>query len=218
MKLLIADDHEANRKLLKTVFAADGFDVVEARDGVETWSMLDSSREPLVGLIDWEMPGLSGLEVCERVRQRATPERFFLILLTVRDSAGEVVTGLQAGANDYVTKPFNQHELLVRVRIGARMLELQAALAQRVRDLESALADVKTLTGLLPICAYCKKIRDDKNYWHQVELYVSEHTDVRFSHGICPDCLKTAEAEIDVDRRARQDPPAQEIPQRASLS
>ena len=112
----------------------------------------------------------------------------YLILLTSRGDKEHVLAGLQAGANDYVTKPFDRDELLARVRVGAQMVGLQAELAARVHELEDALARVKQLQGLLPICSYCKSIRDDKNYWHQVETYVKSHSEAEFSHGICPGC------------------------------
>src|SRR5262249_57910928 len=106
------------------------------------------------------------------------------------------VTGLQSGANDYVTKPFDRAELQARVCVGKSVVELQRSLALRVRELEDALSQVRQLQGLLPICCYCKKIRDDRNYWQQVETYVGDHSAARFSHAICPDCLKAAEATL----------------------
>jgi response regulator RpfG family c-di-GMP phosphodiesterase len=98
------------------------------------------------------------------------------------------VEGFDAGADDYVTKPFHKDELRARVRVGARMLDLRHRLAERVRELERALAQNRALRGLLPICSYCKKIRDDRNYWTEVESYLSEVSDAEFSHGVCPDC------------------------------
>jgi sigma-B regulation protein RsbU (phosphoserine phosphatase) len=95
---------------------------------------------------------------------------------------------LEAGADDYLTKPFDPQELRARIKVGERILGLQTSLAERVTELEDALSRVKQLQGLLPICSYCKKIRDDQNYWEQVESYISKHTEAQFSHGICPDC------------------------------
>jgi len=108
------------------------------------------------------------------------------------------VEGLQAGADDYVTKPFDHAELRARVQVGARVVQLQSALAARVRELEEAMSSVKTLEGLLPICCYCNKIRDDGNYWHRVESYIAGRANVRFSHGICPDCTHKMKADLNL--------------------
>ena len=137
------------------------------------------------------MPKLDGLEVVRRVRARGESPPTYLILLTARDTIDDVVTGLEAGANDYLTKPFNRNELQARVNVGIRVVNLENSLADRIEKLEEALATIKTLRGLIPICAYCKKIRDDGDYWQQLEVYISEHSDAEFSHGICPDCYES---------------------------
>jgi sigma-B regulation protein RsbU (phosphoserine phosphatase) len=189
MTVLIADDLDVNRKLLRTLLSPEGYDVVEASNGTEALAILQNAREPLVGLIDWEMPQIEGIEVCRQARA-LNPIPLFLILVTVRNSKQDVVSGLQAGANDYITKPFDKTELLARVKIGSQMVELQQALTQHVEELKEALISVKQLSGLLPICSYCKKIRDDQNYWTQVEAYVGKHSEARFSHSICPTCYE----------------------------
>jgi DNA-binding response OmpR family regulator len=134
------------------------------------------------------MPGMDGIEICRQIRQRPQSHPKYLILLTARRGQEDKIQGLKSGADDYITKPFNREELHARVQVGIRVLELQGALAQRVRELEEALSSVKTLQGLLPICSYCKKIRNDRNYWQQVEGYISDHSEAQFSHGICPEC------------------------------
>jgi CheY-like chemotaxis protein len=191
MKVLIADDDPLSRRLLQATLESWGYDVVVAVDGLDAWEALAGPKGPRLAILDWVMPGLHGVEVCQRLRQQPTSEPVYVILLTGRDAKADIVTGLQSGANDYVVKPFDRAELQARVLVGRNVVELQRSLAQRVRELETALSQVHQLQGLLPICSYCKKIRDDRNYWQQVETYVSRHTQVRFSHGICPDCWET---------------------------
>ncbi|HZT81141.1 MAG TPA: response regulator transcription factor [Gemmataceae bacterium] len=191
MKILIAEDNSVSRRLLQAALAEWGYEVVAAADGSQAWDVLRRPDAPRLAILDWMMPGLAGVEVCRRLREQATDEPTYVILLTSRDAKADVVRGLQSGANDYVTKPFDRDELQARVRVGQTVVALQQALAARVRELEAALAQVKQLRGLLPICSYCKKVRDDCNYWQQVETYISHHADVQFSHGICPECMRS---------------------------
>jgi len=190
MIVLVADDLDVNRKLLRTLLAAEGYDVIEASNGTDAFQILQGATGPIVGLIDWEMPEMEGIEVCRQTRALQDSPPIYLILLTVRDSKQDIVAGLQGGANDYITKPFDKTELLARVGIGKQMVQLQQALTERVAELGEALLSVKQLGGLLPICSYCKKIRDDQNYWQQVEAYVGKHSDAKFSHSICPQCYE----------------------------
>ena len=145
---------------------------------------------PLLAIIDWSMPGIDGLTLCGDLREVPALAGMYVILLTSNASKQDVIAGLESGADDYITKPFDWDELRARVRIGSRIVGLQQALGVRVNELQQALGSVRTLSGLLPICAYCKRIRDDQDYWKQIEHYLSEHSNARFSHGICPDCMK----------------------------
>src|SRR6059036_1510008 len=210
MKILIAEDDPVSRRVLEATLTRWGYEVTTTSNGSEAWEALAAAQAPRLAILDWMMPGLDGPEICRRARQHPSPRPLHLILLTARGRKEDVITGLQAGANDYVTKPFDHEELRARVQVGVRIIELQTVLAERVADLEEALARVRQLRGLLPICSYCKKIRDDQNYWQQVEQYVSTHTDVQFSHGICPDCYsKVVEPQLDAAMRGQasaQDP------------
>src|SRR5581483_3809350 len=198
MKILIAEDDAASRRLLQASLERWGYEVLTASDGAEAWQVLDVPSAPELAILDWMMPEIDGLEICRRVRAGSRGLPTYIILLTARGKREDIVLGLQGGADDYVTKPFDLEELRARLQVGVRIVQLQRALAIRVRELEDALKRVKQLQGLIPICCYCKKIRDDENYWQQVENYISEHSDAQFSHGICPDCYtKYVQPEID---------------------
>jgi DNA-binding response OmpR family regulator len=187
--VLVADDEAVSRTVVAAMLRKGGYDVQVAADGEQAWSVLQQSERPSLAILDWMMPGLDGVEICRRLRRIDTPTPTYVILLTSRDAAADVVEGLRAGADDYVTKPPDEDELLARISVGVRVVSLQHTLADRVRRLEEALANVKQLQGLLPMCAYCKRIRDDRNYWQQVESYISAHSGVQFSHSYCPDCF-----------------------------
>jgi DNA-binding response OmpR family regulator len=190
VKILIADDDELTRMKLETLLSRRGYEVVTAADGHAAWQALAANDRPRLAVIDWLMPGLDGIDLCQRVRADDQLRDLYLLLLTSRGDREHLIAGLRAGANDDVTKPFDPDELQARLSVASQVVRLQAELRGRVRELESALAHVKRLRGLLPICAYCKKIRDDRDYWHEVEQYVAEHTGASFSHGICPACFQ----------------------------
>jgi sigma-B regulation protein RsbU (phosphoserine phosphatase) len=191
MRILIADDDDVSRLELAALLTRHGHEVVAVADGTEAWEVLQGEDPPRLVVLDWLMDEMDGVEVCRRLRERPGLRNVYVILLTSLGDKKHLLAGLQAGANDYVTKPFDREELLARVRVGAQMVALQAELAARVHELEDALTRVKQLQGLLPICSYCKSIRDDKNYWHQVESFVKSHSGAEFSHGICPGCWET---------------------------
>jgi len=190
MKILIAEDDAMSQVMLKAMVAKAGYEPVVTGDGLSAYEMLVKPDAPKLAVLDWMMPGMDGVEVCRKIRELKSDEPAYLILLTSRDNREDIVHGLKSGANDYIVKPYDVEELHVRIGIGRKVVELQASLAGRIAELQDALAQIKTLRGLLPICMYCKKIRDDKQYWQQVEGFISEHTEAQFSHSICPDCYK----------------------------
>ncbi len=187
--ILVAEDDPISRRSTIAILSKDGYRIVEAVNGTEAWAILEQPESPKLAIIDWMMPGLDGLDLCRGLSDRVDGRLVYVILLTAKGERDDVVTGLEAGADDYMIKPFHAEELRARVRAGFRILELQEGLSKRVGELEQALIQIKKLQGLLPICSYCKKIRDDGNYWHQVEEYLSHHSEVKFSHGICPNCF-----------------------------
>ena len=188
MKVLVAEDDPVSQRVLEATLDKFGYEVVVAADGAEAWAALQCADAPHLAVLDWMMPEIDGVELCRRVRALPTSTPPYIILLTAKSGKEDVVVGLDAGANDYLTKPFDRAELRARVQVGAHVLKLQENLSARVLELEAALAEVKQLQGLLPICSYCKNIRDEQNHWQRVESYITEHAEVVFSHGICPAC------------------------------
>jgi len=191
VRVLMAEDDRVSSTLLEAALTAWGYEAVIAHDGEEAWHILQQPDAPHLVVLDWMMPGLEGPEICRRTRALDNTRQAYLIMLTSLESKQDLVTALEAGADDYVIKPFDQAELRARLQVGVRVLQLQAELADRVRELETALTNIRVLHGLLPICSYCKKVRDDQNYWQRVESYVESRADVQFSHSICPDCYET---------------------------
>lgn len=190
MKVLIAEDDPVSRRYLEVALRNWGYQVLTAKDGTGAWEILNQHGSPPLAILDWMMPEIDGAQLCRMIRESSSLAKMYVILLTARAGHENAAAGLQAGADDYVTKPFDRKELRARVHVGARVAQLQASLAERIRELEEALTKVKQLQGLIPICSYCKKIRDDKNYWRQVESYLAEHSEAQFSHGICPECYE----------------------------
>ena len=190
VNILVADDDAVYRRLLELKLSAWGYHPTICADGTEALERLSESVGPPLAILDWMMPGLKGPEVCSRERAAMDGSSRYLILLTGKSEGHAIVEGLRSGADDYITKPFDDAELEARVAVGARVVGLQDALARRLSELQNALDRVRQLQGLLPICAYCKRVRDDRDYWSQVETYVSARADVSFSHGVCPDCFE----------------------------
>ncbi len=191
MRLLIAEDDRISRRMLEATLTKWGYEVMVTCDGRAALKVLAGENAPKLAILDWMMPEMDGVEVCRKVRAAQISEPTYILLLTAKGSKADIVTGLESGADDYLAKPFDRNELRARLRVGVRMVQMQTNLAERIRQLEDALSRVKQLQGLVPICSYCKKVRDDQNYWQQVDAYMSAHTEARFSHSICPTCMDT---------------------------
>jgi len=207
MRILIAEDDPVSRHILTTNLTNWGHEVVTAVNGLEAWRTSQEKNAPRLAILDWMMPEMEGPEVCRRMRELPATIPPYIILLTARQGAKEVIEGMQAGADDYLSKPYHCDELRVRLQVGVRMIELQTKLADRIDKLEEALEQVKRLQGIIPICGYCKKIRDDQDYWQNVESYVATHSEAEFSHSVCPSCFaKIVQPQLDSYKSSRAEP------------
>ncbi len=189
MRLLLAEDDELVRRMLEHHLSAD-YELLTAIDGEQAWRILLEPDHPRLAVLDWCMPGVDGPELCRRIRSQPETASMYVLLLTSKTGVANVVHGLDAGADDYIAKPFKISEVRARLRAGQRILDLQDALSTRVRELQEEMAHVRLLRGLLPICSYCKRIRNDQNYWEQLEAYLSDHSEATLTHGICPECYE----------------------------
>jgi len=186
MLIYIADDDETNLKLIQTVLTQEGF--TNIRTYTSGKLMLSDIRHncPDLLLLDIMMPGFSGYEVLEWIKRDSTLEHIPVMMITavsLDDNLEPLKRCFDLGAMDFISKPFTNLELVLRVKSALRLEHSRQAL-------EAAAAKISSLEKLLPICSYCKKVRTDKNYWQEVEVYISEHTDTMFSHSICPECYQ----------------------------
>jgi phosphoserine phosphatase RsbU/P len=175
VKVLIAEDDPVSSLVLTAKLKKLGYEVIATENGRDAWFAYQRESPRLV-VTDWMMPVLDGLELCRMIRAENREQYTYIIMLTALGGKGSYIEGMSAGADDYVTKPFDMEGLKARLRVAERILSLQSAVNQ--------------LEGLLPICAYCKRIRDDGNVWQPVESYVEHHTEASFEHALCPDCSR----------------------------
>lgn len=176
MKILLAEDEAASRTMLHAVLTAGGHDVAIAENGVEAWGLWQVAQQRVV-VADWLMPEMDGLTLCKRIRAHREASYTYFILETVRTGTGSFLEAMAAGVDDFISKPIVPDELLARVKVGERILGLRQELL--------------TLEGLLALCSYCKRMRDDRGEWIPLERYVTARSGAKFSHGICPDCYET---------------------------
>jgi DNA-binding response OmpR family regulator len=175
MTVLIVEDDPVSREILHGCLSRLLCTVLQANDGAEAWSIIQ--REPIrIVVSDWMMPHMDGLELCRHVRERTDGNYTYFILLTARQGAENYREAMAAGVDDFLAKPLDPQELMNRMLVAKRIIKF----ATQVRQLKM----------LLPICMYCKKIRNDNDYWEKIEEYVHQNTGTDFSHGICPDCYK----------------------------
>ena len=175
MKIQIVEDDTIAATLLASALKSLGHEARQAGGGQEAWEQLQ--REPVrVVISDWMMPGLDGLELCRRIRGQGGDYTYFILLSNVSASGENLDQAMAAGVDDFLGKPAKVAELKARLHVAERILNY----ATQVRQLQE----------IIPICGYCRKLRDDRNYWSQVEEYISQQTGSSFSHGVCPDCYE----------------------------
>jgi CheY-like chemotaxis protein len=193
--LLIVDDEPINLAVLIEYLESYDLTILVARDGESALEKVHYGQPSLI-LLDILLPeGMNGFEVCRRLKINEASKDIPVIFMTALNDLNSKVRGFEVGAVDYITKPFEFQEVMARVTTHLTLQALQKKLEQKNeayrfknQQLREALAQVKTLHGLLPICADCKKIRDDSGYWQDVAVYIRDHSAVEFTHGLCPDC------------------------------
>ena len=175
MKILIAEDDPVSVKILEFTLQHWGHEVISAEDGEAAWRLFDAEPVRII-VSDWMMPGIDGLKLCDQVRARPKTEYTYFILLTaVNTDRDNLRKAMDAGIDDFLTKPLDREAIYMRLRVAERILGYTT--------------EIRMLKELLPICMYCKRVRDDQDYWQQVETYIHQCTGTNFSHGICPDCF-----------------------------
>lgn len=176
MKILIAEDEPVSSRILQLTLEHFGHEVIATSDGRQAWERFDA--EPVRVIVsDWMMPDIDGIELCDRVRKRPKTDYTYFILLTAIHTGREnLQKAMAAGVDDFLTKPLDREAISMRLRVAERILDFTS--------------QIRALKELLPICMYCKRVRDDQDYWQQVETYIHTCTGTNFSHGICPECLE----------------------------
>lgn len=186
--ILLVDDNVNNLQMLGLTLR-DAYKTIVANSGPEALEAVRKKQPDLI-LLDIMMPGMDGYTVCEILKSDPDTRDIPVIFLTARTETEDAVRGFRVGAADYVTKPFNTAELMARVHTHLELRRTRRCLEEKITALEAALAKVRQLSGMLPICASCKRIRDDKGYWNQIEGYIRDHSEAEFSHSICPECAR----------------------------
>ncbi len=207
--LLIVDDLPENIKVLGTSLQYEGYVISFATSGEQAIEMALKNRIDLI-LLDIMMPGMDGYQVCRALKTEERTKNIPVIFITGKTEKEDIVRGFDAGAVDYITKPFNAAELSARVRThmelkkARQIIENQAdelawankRLMEKNKKLQQAIDEIETLKGLLPVCSNCKKIRtgnadpNQTSSWVSLEAYLHEHTAVEVTHSICPDCMR----------------------------
>ncbi|MCP3899930.1 MAG: response regulator [Desulfobacteraceae bacterium] len=194
--ILIVDDRIENLDVLFICLEEFGFRLMVARSANEMLDRLERAVPDMI-LLDVHMPEIDGFTACSILKKNVKWCEIPIIFITALSDTIDKVKGFELGAVDYITKPFQQEEVLARIKTHLTIERLKKELLTKNTELKEALDKIKVISGLLPICSVCKKIRDDKGYWSQIESYIAAHSDTQFSHGFCPECYKKQIEELD---------------------
>ncbi len=187
-RVLIAEDDLVSAKVLSALMQRLGYEVITAHEGDEAWELFNAEPTRLI-VSDWMMPGADGLSLCQKVRDRpGIPYTYFILLTANRTTPENYALATDAGVDDFLTKPIDREALQMRLRVAERILQFTA--------------EIRQLKELIPICVYCRKVRDEQDYWEQVETYIQKETGSRFSHGACPECCEKEIAQLERDSAA----------------
>ncbi len=185
--ILLVDDTPENLTVLRQILTENGYTVRPALSGEIALKAVHAHIPDLI-LLDIMMPGMDGFEVCRKLKADKKTMNIPIIFISALNELEDKMKAFSEGGVDYIQKPFQSEEVLARVNTHITLHSVQESLKKKNIELQKALDEVKQLRGFLPICASCKNIRDDQGYWEQIEVYISNHTEAIFSHGICPDC------------------------------
>jgi two-component system cell cycle response regulator len=231
ISILIVEDSTTQAKILQHALEKNGFEVYKTNNGREALEYLND-HAPSIIISDIIMPEMNGYEFCKKIKSDERLKNIPIVLLTTLSEPEDVIKGLESGADNFMTKPYDEQTLIARIHyvlINAELREPRASemgieiafagkkhfitsnrvqildllistyenAIQKTRELEKTIIElthanetIKTLKGLIPICASCKKVRNDAGYWEQIEMYIREHSEAEFTHGFCPDCMK----------------------------
>lgn len=189
MNILIAEDEFTTRMMVQVSLESWGYGVLDACDGKEAIALFQRGERPRIVILDWEMPSVDGLEACQRLKELNPEDPPYVILLTARDSQKDILTGFDAGADDYITKPFSSEELRARVRVAERLVRTQDMLNASVTELKTVLNQLEALQGNVLVCQECSRIeKEEDGSWHDLTTLVGSGGGSRFVSVVCPAC------------------------------
>ncbi len=187
--ILVVDDKPDNLRLLSKLFLEHNYNVRLAPNGDRALATIQKEAPDLI-LLDIMMPGTGGFDVCKQLKADEQTAKIPIIFISALDETSDKVKAFSLGGVDYISKPFQEKEVLARVKTHLSLSFLKLELERKNSELQKALSEIKTLHGMLPICASCKKIRKEDGSWEQIEVYIRDRSEAEFSHGICDECMQ----------------------------